>query len=156
MQLAIQRVPLTHPDVQAMIARLDAELIEGTPEGGSNFLHLAAEHVDEGAGGMFVAYVDGVARAMGAYRRIDDVPGAAEVKRMWADPTLRGQKLGKQILATIEAAAVADGFTELRLETGEHLVAAVGLYRSFGFEECPQWGEYEGVPLSYCMSKQLR
>ena len=154
MHPVIERVPLGNTDVQAMIARLDAELIEGTPEGGTNFMHLAEEHVEQG-GGMFVAYVDGVACAMGAYRRIDDVPGAAEVKRMWADPERRGQQLGKQILATIEAAARADGFTELRLETGEHLEAAVGLYRSFGFAECPQWGEYLGVPLSYCMSKRL-
>ena len=77
------------------------------------------------------------------------------VKRMWADPELRGHKLGTRILATIEAAAIADGFTELRLETGEHLTAAVSLYRSFGFQQCENWGEYVGVPLSYCMSKRL-
>ena len=74
---------------------------------------------------------------------------------MWADPEVRGAKLGAAVLATIEAAAIADGFTELRLETGEHLTAAVGLYRTFGFDPCAQWGEYEGVPLSYCMSKRL-
>ena len=153
--LVVVRTPLTDPVVAPMLARLDAELIDGTPEGGSNFLHIAAEHVEEGSGAFYVAHHDGVPRACGAYRRIEGVPGAAEVKRMWADPEVRGGKLGAAVLATIETAARADGFSELRLETGEHLTPAVGLYRTFGFEECAQWGEYEGVPLSYCMSKRL-
>lgn len=153
--LVVVRTPLTDPVVAPMLARLDAELIDGTPEGGSNFLHIAAEHVEEGNGAFFVAHHDGVPRACGAYRRIEGVPGAAEVKRMWADPDVRGAKLGAAVLATIEAAARADGFTELRLETGEHLTTAVGLYRTFGFEQCENWGEYAGVPFSYCMSKRL-
>jgi GNAT superfamily N-acetyltransferase len=153
--LVVRRTTLADPAVQAMIPHLDAELLADTPEGGSNFLHIAEEHVQEGNGGFFVAELDGLPRAMGAYRRIDDVRGAAEVKRMWADPELRGARLGAAILATIEAAAIADGFSELRLETGEHLAAAVGLYRRFGFEQCENWGEYAGVPFSYCMSKRL-
>ena len=153
--LVVVRTPLTDPVVAPMLARLDAELIDGTPDGGSNFLHIAAEHVEDGNGAFFVAHHGGLPRACGAYRRIEGVPGAAEVKRMWADPEVRGAKLGAAVLATIEAAAIADGFTELRLETGEHLTAAVGLYRTFGFDPCAQWGEYEGVPLSYCMSKRL-
>ncbi|MEI7548360.1 MAG: GNAT family N-acetyltransferase [Actinomycetota bacterium] len=153
--LVVVRTPLADPIVAPMLARLDAELVDGTPEGGSNFMHIAAEHVEKGNGAFFVAHHDGVPRACGAYRRIEGVPGAAEVKRMWADPEARGAKLGAATLATIEAAAIADGFTELRLETGEHFTAAVGLYRTFGFTQCESWGEYAGVPFSYCMSKHL-
>ena len=74
---------------------------------------------------------------------------------MWADPELRGAKLGAAVLDTVEAAAIADGFTELKLETGEHLTAAVALYRKFGFEQCEPWGEYIDSPHSFCMSKRL-
>ncbi len=146
---------LDHPDVAPLLAQLDHELLAGTPDGGSNFIHIAAEHVAPGNGAFFVAYLDGQPSACGAYRRIDGAPGAAEVKRMWARPDRRGTKLGAAVLATIEQAAVAEGFTELRLETGEHLVEAVGLYRRFGFDACEPWGEYVGVPFSYTMSKSL-
>jgi GNAT superfamily N-acetyltransferase len=146
--LVVRRTTAADPAVQAMIPLLDRELIDSTPDGGCNF--LTADTAT-----FFVAELEGTPRAMGAYRRIDEIAGAAEVKRMWADPEVRGARLGAAILATIEAAALADGFTELRLETGEHLAAAVGLYRRFGFEQCANWGEYAGVPFSYCMSKQL-
>ena len=146
---------LDHSDVAPMLERLDRELLASTPDGGSNFLHIESEHVAPGNGAFFVAYLDGQPSACGAYRRIDGEPGAAEVKRMWAHPDRRGMKLGAAVLATIEQAAAAQGFSELRLETGEHLVEAVGLYRRFGFEACEPWGEYVGVPFSYTMSKPL-
>lgn len=158
-QLVVATRPLDHPDVAPLIARLNAELLAETPEGGTNFFHLAAEHVEAGNGAFFVAYVDGVPSACGAYRRVEglgDPLAAAEVKRMWADPAQRGAKLGAAVLCSIETAARADGFRELRLETGEYLTAAVGLYRKVGFEACAPWGEYVGVDGSYTMSKPLR
>lgn len=157
-QLAVVARELDHPDVAPMLAHLDAELRAATPAGGTNFLHIAAEHVEPGSGRFFVAYVDDVPSACGAYRRVtglDDPFAAAEVKRMWADPEQRGTKLGAAVLSSIEIAARADGYRELRLETGEYLTAAVGLYRAFGFQPCAQWGEYVGVLGSYTMSKPL-
>ncbi len=153
--LVIVPRPLVHRDVAPMLAELDRELLAGTPDGGSNFLHIAAEEVEDGNGAFYIAYLDGVPAACGAYRRIAGVASAAEVKRMWADPAQRGTKLGAAVLATIESAASADGIGELRLETGEHLTAAVGLYRRAGFAACDPWGEYVGVPCSYTMSKPL-
>jgi putative acetyltransferase len=138
-----------------MITRLNEELRAATPAGGRNFFHVAEEHVQDGNGGFFAAYLDGRPRACGAYRRIDGAPGVAEVKRMWSDPEVRGAKLGAAVLATIEAAAIADGYCELRLETGEYLTSAVGLYTRFGYTECSPWGEYVGAPSSHCMSKTL-
>ena len=105
-----------------------------------------------------VAWVDGEAKACGAWRRIDAVAaraGTAEVKRMWADPSARGMRLGAAVLATLETGAAAQGITELRLETGEYLTAAVSLYRRFGFAACAPWGDYVGVPHSYTMGKSL-
>ncbi len=147
--LLVRRTVLADPAVQAMVPLLDHELIGSTPEGGSNFLTV------DDTTAFFVAELDGVPLAMGAYRGIADIPGAAEVKRMYADPAARGQKLGAAVLATIETAARADGYTELRLETGEYLDGAMRLYRGFGFEQCENWGEYAGVAHSYCMRKPL-
>ena len=157
-QLVIRRHELEDPAVQGLLGRLNEELLAATPAGGSNFFHVAAEHVSEANGAMLVAWLDGVPRACGAWRRIDDIagrPGTAEVKRMWADPAARGTRLGAAVLAALEAQARHHGITELRLETGEYLTAAVGLYRRFGFDACAPWGEYVGVPHSYTMSKPL-
>lgn len=157
-QLAVVRRDLDHPDVGPMIERLNRELIDTEPEGGKCFHSLSAEEVQEG-GAFYVAYLDGVPLACGAYRRIEGTlnatAGAAEVKRMWAHPDSRGSKLGAAILATVIQAATADGYTELKLETGEHLAAAVGLYTRAGFVQCKPWGEYCDSPMSYCMQLAL-
>lgn len=151
--LVVLRRPLDHPDVAPMLARLDHELIVTEPEGGTNFISLGAHEVEGDAGAFFVAYLDGVPRACGAWRRIG--PGTGEVKRMWADPDVRGGKLGAAVLDTIAGSARAAGCTELKLETGLHLTAAVALYRKYGFGECEPWGEYVGVLHSHCMRLPL-
>jgi ribosomal protein S18 acetylase RimI-like enzyme len=157
-QLVMCRHDRSDPQVQGMLARLDAELKAQTPPGGTNFIHLPAEHVDGDQGSLFVAWLDGRPLACGAWRRIDEVagrPNTAEVKRMWASPDARGMRLGAAVLATLQASAREQGVTELRLETGEYLTAAVALYRRFGFEACAPWGEYVGVEHSFTMSKPL-
>lgn len=157
-QLLLRRHELHEPVVQQLLARLNDELRAATPDGGTNFFHVDADHVSDDNGAFYVAWLEGEPRACGAWRRIDGVSGrsgTAEVKRMWADPDVRGAKLGAAVLATLEADARHYGVSELRLETGEYLTAAVGLYRRFGFEACEPWGEYVDVPHSYTMSKPL-
>jgi GNAT superfamily N-acetyltransferase len=157
-QLVLRRHTLDDPVVVPMLDRLNAELRAAIPEGGTNFLSLPAEHVADDQGTFLVAWLDGQPAACGAWRRIDDVagrPDTAEIKRMWADPTVRGQRLGAAVLASLETSARAQGITELRLETGEYLTAAVSLYRRFGFAPCAPWGEYVGAEHSYTMAKAL-
>ena len=153
-QLVVVPRDLDHPDVAPMIAQLNRELTDSKPEGGLTFHSLSADEVADG-GAFYVAYLEGAPSACGAYRRIEDTPDAAEVKRMWARPDNRGNKLGASILATIIQAATDEGYRELRLETGEYLTAAVGLYTKAGFERCEPWGEYVGSWSSYCMRLSL-
>ncbi|MFD9126368.1 GNAT family N-acetyltransferase [Kitasatospora sp. NPDC059571] len=61
--------------------------------------------------------------------------GAAEVKRMWVAPQARGLGLGRRLLGELEACAVRQDRTVLRLDTNAALTAAIGLYRSCGFHE---------------------
>lgn len=155
-QLVVRRHDLTEPVVQTMIARLNAELLGETPEGGTNHFSLDPEQVQGDQGAFLVAWLDGEPRACGAWRRIDaGRPLTAEVKRMWADPEARGLRLGAAVLASLEAGAREHGVTELRLETGEHLTAAYNLYRRFGFEHCPPWGEYVPAVHSCTMAKSI-
>jgi ribosomal protein S18 acetylase RimI-like enzyme len=157
-QLVMRRHAFNDPVVAPLLAQLDAELVAATPEGGTNFLSIAPEHVAGDQGAFFVAWVDGQPLACGAWRRVDEATQRAntgEVKRMWAAPAARGMRLGAAVLATVQADAVAAGVSELRLETGEHLTAAVSLYRRFGFDACEPWGEYVGAQHSYTMSKPI-
>ncbi|MDK0521450.1 helix-turn-helix domain-containing GNAT family N-acetyltransferase [Streptomyces sp. ML-6] len=61
--------------------------------------------------------------------------GPAEIKRMWVAPRARRLGLGRRFLTELEARAARHGCDTLRLDTNKALGAAIGLYRSFGFQE---------------------
>ncbi|GAA4931853.1 acetyltransferase (GNAT) family protein [Actinomycetospora succinea] len=65
----------------------------------------------------------------------DVPPGAGEVKRMWVDPTIRGQGLGRRLLAHLTDLAREAGLRRLVLDTAEDLAAARALYVREGFVE---------------------
>ncbi|MEU7580971.1 helix-turn-helix domain-containing GNAT family N-acetyltransferase [Streptomyces sp. NPDC041068] len=65
----------------------------------------------------------------------------AEIKRMWVAPEARGLGLGRRFLAELEARALEHGRDALRLDTNKALSAALGLYRSFGFQEVPAFND---------------
>jgi putative acetyltransferase len=82
--------------------------------------------------------------------------GFAEVKRMYSIPEARGTGVGEAILVNILEAIRSEGETVARLETGDKLVAAVGLYKKYGFAHIPAFGEYEATAdTSYCMEATL-
>jgi putative acetyltransferase len=82
--------------------------------------------------------------------------GFAELKRMYSIPESRGTGVGEAILVNILDAIRSEGETVARLETGDKLVAAVGLYKKYGFTHIPAFGEYEATAdTSYCMEAQL-
>jgi putative acetyltransferase len=82
--------------------------------------------------------------------------GFAEVKRMYSIPEARGSGVGEAILVKILDAIRSEGETVARLETGDKLVAAVGLYKKYGFTHIPAFGEYQATAdTSYCMEAKL-
>jgi len=102
----------------------------------------------------FVAgFVDGRPVACGALQPLG--AGVGEIKRMYVRPPYRGQGLSRLILAALEELAVRRGYRTLRLETGNYLAPALGLYRSAGYRPIPLFGAYVGNPISVCFEKQL-
>lgn len=79
----------------------------------------------------------------------------AELKRMYIHPDYRGQGLSKQLLTHLAEYSQKSGIMTLRLETGIHQTAALGLYRSVGFYEIEAFGDYQPDPLAVFMEKQL-
>jgi putative acetyltransferase len=79
----------------------------------------------------------------------------AELKRMWVNPAIRGAGLGRRLLEALETAAVTEGVTLLRLETGVRQPEALGLYRASGYRERGPFGSYFADPLSVFMEKTI-
>lgn len=109
---------------------LEAEFADGPPR----------DLVPPG-GVLLMAYVDGVAAGLGGVRHLDTP--VAEVKSMFVSDGSRGLGLGRRILAELEAIAAAHGCRAVRLDTSDYLAPAIGLYRSAGYEEVP---DYNGNP----------
>lgn len=100
-----------------------------------------------------VGVEDGRAVACGALQQLG--PGVGEIKRMYVLPGERGRGLSRVILAAVEALARGRGMHTLRLETGNFLPAALGLYMSSGYYEIPLYGHYVGHSTSICFEKVL-
>jgi ribosomal protein S18 acetylase RimI-like enzyme len=68
----------------------------------------------------------------------------AEVQKLLVHTTVRRRGLGRQLMAEIERAALADGRTLLVLDTATD--AAEALYRSLGYTEIGVIPRYAGLP----------
>jgi putative acetyltransferase len=148
-----RREELSAPVVQRLISALNAELESIYPEDGANFFRLDPEEVSEGRGAFLVAYLDDNPIGCGAIRLNE--PGLAEIKRMYVDPTVRGHRVGRQIVTALEAHAQQLGAKRIVLETGPRQPDAIAMYAHAGFSEIPLYGEYIGSQFSVCMAKDL-
>lgn len=82
-------------------------------------------------------------------------PGTAEIKRVFTKPVCRGQGVAAAVIAALEQRAKQQGYTRLILETGITMFPAQRLYQRLGFRQIPNYGEYAGLPGSYCMEKAI-
>lgn len=96
---------------------------------------------------------DGKAVACGSFKRY--APGVAEIKRVFTRQSARGRGCGRAVMNALEERAREQGYEKLILETGRTHLAAVGLYRSLGFEFIENYGQYARMPESVCLEKTL-
>ena len=74
---------------------------------------------------------------------------------MFVDPTARGQGVADAILRSLEDIAREMGLTEMKLETGNILHAALRFYERHGFLVGGPFGYYTANTSSIFMKKQL-
>ena|ERR1017187_8418252 len=152
--IVIARASLDEPVSRQLIAALNDELSIAYPEPGATHFTLAPEEVSGNRGAFLVIYRAGVPVGCGAVRRLDEDTG--ELKRMYVDPAFRGQGFGHRLIEGLEIEARALGLRRLILETGIRQVAAQALYRRWGFETIPHYGEYcLSAATSICLGKDL-
>jgi putative acetyltransferase len=98
---------------------------------------------------------DELVLGIGALKRLSGDHG--EIKSMHTARSVRRRGLGSAMLRHIIATARARGMSRLSLETGswDYFRPARAFYRSYGFTECPPFGDYVEDPNSVFMSLDL-
>ena len=141
-----------------MLAALDAYLATLYPPEANYLLDVQALLAPQVR--FHVARRSGKAVGTGAYRLQPGEPktgGLAygEIKRMYVEPALRGQRIAEQVLAQMEQGLREEGITLALLETGEEQAAAVRLYERSGYQRRGPFGRYPDNGLSVFFGKAL-
>jgi len=95
----------------------------------------------DGRTGVLLLVVDPSGEVVGtaAVRVLE--PGAAELKRMWLRPAVRGRGLAQELLDRCLDEARRLGCRAMRLDSQIKLAAAVKLYRNNGFREIDTYND---------------
>ena len=149
--LSIRSTPFEHPDAVELRAAQRRELdvrYGGDTEPG---IKPTAADMSE----FVIAYdeTSGEALGCGGLRMLDD--GTAELKRMFVVQHARGSGVSTAILRELEARAMKQGCTTLRLETGTAQPDAVRFYEREGYVRTANFGAYAGIERSLCYARQL-
>jgi ribosomal protein S18 acetylase RimI-like enzyme len=91
-------------------------------------------------GKAFLALREGEVVGAIAYRDLGD--GACEMKRLFVPVRYQGHGTGRLLCETLMAAASADGYDVMRLDTGTQNTEALAMYESMGFRRCPAYHDY--------------
>lgn len=143
------------PEVRALIDALDAYQLSLYPAE-SCFLLDIATLLQPDVRMLVVRDRSGQVLGCGAIVLRSEATGVyAEVKRMMVAPAARGLGLGRLLLEALEDAALREGASLLRLETGPRQPAAIGLYEAVGFARCGPFGDYADDPFSVFMEKRI-
>ena len=96
---------------------------------------IEVEKYYQQAGGEFwVVEAAGKIVGTGGYHPIERGNKAVEIRKMYLLPQVRGQGLGRFLLAQLEQAAAKQGFKEAWVETATVLKEAVKLYEKNGYQ----------------------
>lgn len=102
---------------------------------------------------VLICYENEVAIGCGAIKEYESNKG--EIKRMFVLPEGRGKGIASTILTELETWAKELNYISAQLETSQKLKSAIAMYRKFGYEDIPNYGQYIGVESSMCMKKIL-
>ncbi|MFD5830516.1 GNAT family N-acetyltransferase [Lentzea sp. NPDC060358] len=104
----------------------------------SAWLDIILKQVRDGDAAFVTAVVDGVTRAVGAWRRGGTAvfQHRVEIQQIMAHPSARGLGLGRLVVQALVDNARAAGFEIAMLGVRGNNHGAIELYESIGFREC--------------------
>ena len=158
MTITIRPTPPEHPQVQALIAQLDAYLASLYAPEDVYIVDLAS--LQQPSVTFLGAWDDGVLVACGAVRLMPAEPATGgrpygEIKRMMVSPARRGERIGERVLVALEAHLRAQGIDRALLETGPPQVEAIRLYTRCGYATRGAYGGYpDNAQASVFMEKR--
>ncbi len=120
--------------VQSLVFGVLAEFdLKPDPEAtDADLADIEANYINRG--GVFDVIQDKDGRLVGTFGLYPLDADTCELRKMYLVPAVRGQGLGKYVLRKAVERAKELGFKEMVLETSSKLVAAIQLYRQFGFQ----------------------
>ncbi len=160
--IVIRRERPDQPEVMALLRALDEYLASLYPPEANHIMDVASLSAPDVR--FFVARLagpnGGKAVGTGAVRVM---PGESatlgkrygELKRMYVDPEMRGQRLGVAIIERLEGALRDEGIAFALLETGRDQTEAVRLYERCGYAVRSAFGGYPDNGLSVFYGKRL-
>lgn len=144
------RTDSANKDFQSLVPLLDADLVI---RDGDDHAFYSQFNKTDAIRNVIVCYLDEKPVGIGAFKKYE--PGTAEIKRMFVLPEFRGQGIALQILQRLEKWAAEEGYSKCILETGKKQPEAIKLYHKAGYKNIPNYGQYEKVENSVCMSKNI-
>lgn len=139
------------PDIIQLIADLDAYQLSLYPAESVYALDLDSLSQPNV---LFAVARDAAGKAVGCAAVVVTAE-YGELKRMYVDPAVRGQGVGRRVLALLESAAAARGCPRIALETGPYQLEALAMYERYGYQRCSRFGDYPDDPFSIFMHKPL-
>ena len=79
----------------------------------------------------------------------------AEIKRVWVDPSRRGNHIAQEMMLQLEKKAMENGFSRLILQTREVMTDAIRLYGKLGYHRIPNYPPYDRLEGAVCFTKEL-
>jgi GNAT superfamily N-acetyltransferase len=135
----IREARYDEPEVRALVTLALGDLSERYGGSGDD-TPVTPEEFAPPLGRFFVALDDGQMIGCAGWRSHGE---DAELKRMFTIPAARGRGIARQLLATVEASARADGRKRVILETGSRQPEAIALYQSAGYQRIEDFGYYK-------------
>ncbi len=145
-----KRTDSASTDFQNLVSLLDQEL--AIIDGDEHAFYSQFNKI-QNIRNVVIAYFNEKAVGAGGFKEYK--PKVAEIKRMFVLPDYRGKGIAFQILQELEKWAAESGFSESILETGNKQPEAIALYHKSGYKNIPNYGQYENVLNSVCMSKLI-
>lgn len=146
----LQRTNSDNTAFQSLVRLLDEDLAR---RDGDEHAFYAQFNKIANISHVVVCYVDGQAVGCGAFKPYDEK--TVEIKRMFVKPEYRGKGIGLIILKELEQWAASLNYPATILETGKKQPEAIRLYQKAGYRLIENFGQYENVANSVCMTKHL-